>query len=71
MIDTFISHPNWVPPIIEKKLESFYQLLDDQGFKAHTIGKSQTPLRTPFKDIRRLMSKCKCTIVLGAAADIF
>jgi hypothetical protein len=65
MIDTFISRPNWAPPMIEKELELFYQLLDDQGFKAHTIGKTQTSLRTPFDDVRRLMSKCKCTIVLG------
>ncbi len=65
MIETFISRPNWAPPVIEKKLEPFYQLLEDSGFRANTIGKSQTPLRSPFEDVRRLMQKCQCTIVLG------
>ena len=65
MIETFVSRPNWAPPVIEAKLAEFYQLLEDTGFKANTIGKSQTPLRTPFEDVQRLMRRCKCTIVLG------
>lgn len=65
MIETFVSRPNWAPPIIEHKLADFYQLLADTGFKANTIGKSQAPLRSPFEDVQRLMKKCKCTIVLG------
>lgn len=65
MIEAFVSRPNWAPPIMEDKLVHFYQLLEDVGFKANTIGKSQTPLRTPFEDVHRLMKKCKCTIVLG------
>ena len=65
MIETFISRPNWAPPVMEAKLEPFYQLLEDSGFKANTIGKSQVPLRSPFEDVRRLMKKCQCTIVLG------
>jgi hypothetical protein len=39
MIDTFLSGPNWAPAPIEAKLAHFYQLLEDLGFKAHTIGK--------------------------------
>lgn len=65
MIETFVSRPNWAPPVIEHKLTDFYQLLEDTGFKANTIGKSQAPLMSPFEDIRRLMKKCKCTIILG------
>lgn len=65
MIETFVSRPNWAPPLMESKLEDFYLLLNDLDFKANTIGKSQTPLRTPFEDVHRLMKKCKCTIVLG------
>jgi hypothetical protein len=65
MIETFVSRPNWVPPLIEHKLVGFYQLLEDTGFKANTIGKSQAPLMSPFEDVRRLMKKCKCTIVMG------
>lgn len=65
MIETFVSRPNWAPPMMEDKLASFYLLLEDLDFKANTIGKSQTPLRTPFEDVHRLMKKCKCTIVLG------
>lgn len=65
MIETFVSRPTWAPPAIEEKLSAFYQLLEDTGFKANTIGKSQTPLRSPFEDVRRLMRKCQCTIVLG------
>lgn len=65
MIDTFVSRPNWAPQIMEDRLKNFYQLLEDTGFKANTIGKSQTPLRSPFEDVSRLMKKCKCTIVLG------
>lgn len=65
MIQTFVSRPNWAPPIIEHKLAAFYQLLEDTGFKANTIGKSQAPLMSPFEDVRRLMKKCKCTVVLG------
>lgn len=65
MIETFVSRPNWVPLPIEEKLTDFYQLLVDVGFKANTIGKSEVPLRSPFEDVRRLMKKCKCTIVLG------
>lgn len=65
MIEAFVSRPTWAPPVIEKKLISFYQLLEDQGFKANTIGKSQSPLRSPFEDVKRLMMKCQCTIVLG------
>lgn len=65
MIETFVSRPNWAPPVIEKKLSDFYQLLEDTGFKANTIGKSQAPLMSPFEDVRRLMKKCKGTIVLG------
>ena len=65
MIETFISRPNWAPPVIEAKLAEFYQLLDDMGFKANTIGKSQVPLRSPFEDVRSLMKRCECTVVLG------
>jgi hypothetical protein len=65
MIETFVSRPNWAPSIIEHKLSTFYQLLEDVGFKANTIGKSQSPLMSPFEDVRRLMKKCECTIVLG------
>jgi hypothetical protein len=65
MIETFVSRPNWAPPVIEQKLIELYQLLEDTGFKANTIGKSQAPLMSPFEDVRRLMKKCKCTIVLG------
>lgn len=65
MIETFVSRPNWAPPPIEKKLADFYRLLDDVGFKANTIGKSQAPLMSPFEDVRRLMKRCRCTIVLG------
>lgn len=65
MIETFVSRPNWAPLIIEHKLAAFYQLLEDTGFKANTIGKSQAPLMSPFEDVRRLLKKCKCTIVLG------
>jgi hypothetical protein len=65
MIETFVSRPNWAPLIVENKLADFYQLLEDTGFKANTIGKSQAPLMSPFEDVRRLISRCKCTIVLG------
>ena len=65
MIETFVSRPNWAPPPIEAKLAAFYQLLEDAGFKANTIGKSHPPLKSPFEDVRRLMKKCQCTIVLG------
>ncbi len=65
MIQTFVSRPNWAPPAIEHKLIDFYQLLGDVGFQANTIGKSEVPLRSPFEDVRRLMKKCQCTIVLG------
>lgn len=65
MIQAFVSRPNWAPPAIEHKLIDFYQLLEDVGFKANTIGKSEVPLRSPFEDVRRLMQKCQCTIVLG------
>lgn len=65
MIETFVSRPNWTPPVIEAKLADFYLLLEDVGFKANTIGKSEVPLRSPFEDVRRLMKKCQCTIVLG------
>jgi len=65
VIETFVSRPNWAPAAIEAKLVDFYQLLEDAGFKANTIGKSEVPLRSPFEDVRRLMKKCQCTIVLG------
>lgn len=65
MIDTFISRPTWTPPVIEDKLLQFYTLIEDVGFKPHTIGKEHIPLRSPFDDIQRLMRKCECTIVLG------
>lgn len=65
MIETFVSRPNWTPPLIEHKLNDLYQVLEDMGFRANTIGKSQAPLRSPFEDVRQLMKKCQCTIVLG------
>jgi len=65
MIETFISRPNWVPIPIENRLKDFYQLLEDLGFRANTIGKSQVPLRSPFEDVRRLMARCECSIILG------
>jgi len=65
MIDTFVSRPNWAPPVIEQKLQPFYATLQEFGFNPNTIGKNQTPLRSPFEDVRRLMARCKCTIVLG------
>lgn len=65
MIETFVSRPNWAPPIMEARLVDFYRLIEETGFKANTIGKSQTPLRTPFEDVQRLIKRCKCTIVLG------
>jgi len=65
VIETFVSRPTWAPPEIEDKLKEFYQLLQDTGFKANTIGKSQAALRSPFEDVRRLIKKCQCTIVLG------
>ena len=46
MIEAFVSRPNWAPPDIESKLEALYQLLQDTGFKANTIGKSQAALRS-------------------------
>jgi hypothetical protein len=65
MIDTFVSRPNWAPAPIEARLAQFYQLLEDLSFKAHTIGKSQAPLKSPFEDVKRLMKRCQCTIVMG------
>jgi hypothetical protein len=65
VIETFVSRPNWVPQPIEERLAEFYQLLEDAGFKANTVGKSEVPLRSPFEDVRRMMEKCQCTIVLG------
>ena len=65
MIETFVSRPNWAPPVIERNLKPFYQLLEDSGFKPNTIGKNHAPLRSPFEDVRRMMAKCRCTIVLG------
>ena len=65
MIETFVSRPNWVPSVFELRLAPFYQLLEDMGFKANTIGKSQVPLMSPFEDVHALMKKCKCTVVLG------
>lgn len=65
MIETFVSRPTWAPPDIEAKLQDFYQLLEEIGFKANTIGKSQAALRSPFEDVRRLIKRCQCTIVLG------
>jgi hypothetical protein len=65
VIETFVSRPNWAPPILETGLIPFYQLLKDVGFKANTIGKSQVALKSPFEDVRRLMKRCQCTIVLG------
>lgn len=65
MIETFVSRPNWAPPVIEGRLSQLYQLMEDMGFKANTVGKSQAPLKSPFEDVKRLMTKCKCTVVLG------
>jgi len=65
MIETFVSRPNWAQPLLEQRLVGFYRMLETAGFKANTIGKSQVSLKTPFDDVRRLMKKCKCTIVLG------
>ena len=65
MIATFVSRPNWNKKFFEHHLKSFDTLLDQQGFKANTIGKSHTALSTPFDEVYRLMSTCKCTIVLG------
>lgn len=65
MIEAFVSRPNWAPPVIEHKLNDFYQLLSDMGLNANTIGKSQSPLKSPFEDVLKLMNKCKCTVVLG------
>ena len=65
MIETFVSRPSWAPPVIEHRLSDFYLLLEDAGFKANTIGKIQAPLMSPFEDVRRLMKRCGCTIVLG------
>jgi hypothetical protein len=65
MIETFVSRPNWAPPVIEHKLLPFYSTLQEFGFNPNTIGKNQTPLRSPFEDVLRLMGRCKCTIVLG------
>lgn len=65
MIETFISRPNWAPAPIENKLNEFYQLLEDLGFKPNTIGKNQVPLKSPFEDVRRLMKRCECSIILG------
>jgi hypothetical protein len=65
VIETFVSRPTWAPAEIEAKLAGFYQLLEEKGFKANTIGKSQVALRTPFEDVQRLIKRCRCTIVLG------
>ena len=65
MIDTFVSRPTWAPAPVQARLGQFYQLLEDLGFKAHTIGTSQAPLKSPFQDVHRLMKRCQCTIVMG------
>jgi hypothetical protein len=46
VIETFVSRPTWAPPAIESELAGFYQLLEEKGFKANTIGTSQLALRT-------------------------
>ena len=65
VIETFVSRPTWAPTAIESELAGFYQLLEEKGFKANTIGTSQAALRTPFEDVHRLIKRCRCTIVLG------
>ena len=65
LIDVFISRPNWVPPDLESALSDFYSMLDDLWIYPNTIGISQSPLLTPFDDIVKLMTRCKCVIILA------
>ena len=59
VIETFVSRPTWAPPAIESELAGFYQLLEEKGFKANTIGTSQLAIRTPFEDVHRLIKRCQ------------
>jgi hypothetical protein len=65
MIDAFVSRPNWAPPVIEHKLADLYHHIEAQGFRVNTVGKTQAALRSPFGEMRELMERCSCTIVLG------
>jgi hypothetical protein len=56
IIDVFLSRPNWVHEHVEKQFSMFYPLLEEQGFRARTIGKDVVPLSTPFQHVVDLMN---------------
>lgn len=65
MAKVFISRPTWTPAPIESELNKLYQLMEDLSLEPNTIGKEHIPLTSPFEDVKQLMMKCSCTIILG------
>lgn len=54
-----------MPDGVRPHLQEFYALLDQFGYRAHTIGNDVVPMTCPFDEVRSVMSRCDCTIVLG------
>lgn len=65
MIDVFISRSNWIPKGVAPHIPEFYALLDQNGFRPQTVGTNVVPMNSPFEEVRTLMKRCRCTIVLG------
>jgi hypothetical protein len=65
VIDVFVSRPTKIAGVHEHKLQKFYACLKTEGFNPRTIGGTDSPMRSPFDEVRDLMSQCKCSIVLG------
>jgi hypothetical protein len=65
MIDVFVSRPIKIVGMHEHSLKKFYAGLETAGFRPRTIGTSDTPLKTPFDEVKALMEQCKCSIILG------
>ena len=65
MIQTFVSRSTWFPLGLKATLPDFYSLLDELEFSPLTLGTSVAPLQSPFEEIRTLMAKSQCAIILG------
>lgn len=65
MITTFVSRSTWFPAGLKANLPAFYSLLEELEFSPLTLGTTVAPLQSPFEEIRTLMGRSQCAIILG------
>lgn len=63
--NVFLSRPTVVEPAMVSGLEVFLNVLDCLDLRPRTLGISDTPLRSPLREVATIMEACKGLVVLA------